>query len=60
MHQRRGPSPQEAAHEVVGCHGGGRGGIVQVDDKDVHDVEACRDGEADEEEEGDGKVDRDA
>lgn len=57
MYQRCGPSSQKAAHEVIGGRGGGRGRIVQVDHEDIHDVETCRDGETDEEEEGDGKVD---
>ena len=59
MHQCCGPSPQEATHEIVGGRSGGWGGIVQVDDEDIHDVIACRDGQADEEEEGDWKVDGD-
>ena len=57
MYERCGPRPKEAAHEVVGRHGGCWGGVVQIDDEDVHDIVGCRAAKTDEEEEDDRKVD---
>ena len=47
MHKHRGPSSQEAAHEVVSGYSGGRDRIVQVEDEDVYNIEVPRDGEVD-------------
>lgn len=43
---------QEASYEVIGRHGGGRRGVVQIHDEDVHHVVCGRDAERDEEHEG--------
>ncbi|KAF7137076.1 hypothetical protein CNMCM5793_006964 [Aspergillus hiratsukae] len=58
MNDSRCSRTQEASHEVIGRHGGSRGGVVQIDDEDVHDVVSGGDAERDEEHEGERDVQR--
>lgn len=60
VHEGRGGGAEEAADEIVGGHGGGRGGVVEIYEEDVHDVVGrCYeegDGEDEDEDDGEGRV----
>lgn len=58
MNDSRCSRTQEASHEVISRHGGGRRGVVQIDDEDVHDVVCGGDAERDEEHEGQRDAER--
>ena len=57
MYKGRGGSSEKATYEIVGCHGSGWGGVVEVYEEDVHDIiGGCyEEGDDKEEEEDDGE-----
>ena len=57
MYKGRGGSSEKTTYEIVGCHGSGWGGVVEVYEEDVHDIiGGCyEEGDDKEEEEDDGE-----